>query len=437
MADPPLRARAAAPLVADLVRGDDVALVVKLTLRLVPHAPATPVAARPLNPSPSDPRAGGPPRDLRPPTRRTEVVFVGSAHPPPGATSARARLAVYRGQTAVLDRTVDLHARGAPLGPTPMRWDLALRTAENPAGSESPILWDGRAPERAACLAPLERPDGSAPPELGLGSLAAGDWLLLDGLVPGQPRLASSLELPAIAAEVRVLRATGRRAAWPIELRPELLVVEGEAACVSVVYRGLVPTHDAVAGVAVVAASEEDLRALDVADTLAALVPASAAPRQEPEAPAPDGTIAADTSAAGAALPFRPSVGEETVAAATAASLGVLPFAAGPSAPRAEGQAAPPVGGTPWEGPASAPAPVSVGEGTLDLSSALALGAPAQDADAPVDEAGVEAEVARAFPGVDDPYAELPEEEAAAMHLRAAGFEGEELARLLERLTEG
>jgi hypothetical protein len=324
-----------------------VTVVVKATFALTPDGAAT---LRPPSPIVDcDRYLRGKPvasleaaSDLAPYKPRVDVTFVGSAHPTAAGASGVARLALFRG-APLLDKTIRVHPpRAAASQPVPILYELALRewgpSGQNPVGTEQPSLVDPRDPRRPIGFGPiradwpararfrgqarldhhapiLDIPDEVdwryfqvAPPDQQIPALQGGEWLLLEGLVAGHPRLRT--QVPSVLAKADVTGAVSTSSA----LAADTLAIHGEAGTFDVVFRGTVP----------IAGGEASLAGIRIVARLAL-----AERGAQPQYRAPAAAAASPTGA-----PRRSDSPAHTTVALAAfdpSALRALPFIGGPS----------------------------------------------------------------------------------------------------------
>lgn len=207
--------------------------------------------------------------DLAPLMPGAEVLVVGHAYAARGrATSLIAQVQIARKEVVQLRKRIH-GASPAPIDKMPLRWELALRTAENPVGVDAsegapslvhaadpsiaaglgPIAADW--PVRAARLqglspsrldaTPLELPAGfdfnyfrAAPEDQQLPALKGDEWVALDGLHPALPRV--EMRLPGALVVARFVQPKGK----PIKvlpLLPDRLVVDTDRQIATLTYR--------------------------------------------------------------------------------------------------------------------------------------------------------------------------------------------------------
>lgn len=403
-----------------------VTVVAKASFALVPDGPMARLVPEPIQRTESS--EGGPmgsvrrPSEVAPQLRYVDVTMTGHAHPPyPGATEVAVRLAVQTGDAVLLDRLV--YAVGSPhptmggrqpLGPITLGYERAfggIGSPDNPLGvgfganvGESPNLVDPRDPTSVASLAPIPAsfpcrkrllgdwprsglsdriialPDEfdwsylqAAPLAQRMMSMPDAAWLTLEGISAEQPRIQT--QIPALTALARVHASDGEPSPVPsdLQLRLDLVHVDGDQRTCQLVFRGSFPVQDDAALTRLLVFAAIEPTGADIAwpsrdsdlfhaprrpDDVATIVPA-----QDPGVAA---AIGFDSTVAGDGVRF-----EGTVALAPGAApmtLGVqAPFAlAGPGTNHATVT----IPGAPWarsprlEVPTSAPF-----EGTMALNA--------------------------------------------------------------------
>lgn len=164
------------------------------------------------------------------------------AHPWPGRPRQSVRLALFRGREAKFDKRATLDWAPTDEPSVGLGYELCARSGENPVGSEVPRL-EPQGMSRCAASFAAESPlwphrrslrgkttmsalsqhvvrlsddfDWSyfahSPRDQRVDALRPGDWLLIEGLSPAVPRLAT--QLPPIAAEARLLGGAKPRTA--------------------------------------------------------------------------------------------------------------------------------------------------------------------------------------------------------------------------------
>jgi hypothetical protein len=263
----------------------NVAAIVKASFAFEHHGPMSPAQPEPLftrevhrmnNPT----RSISATSDLTPRLPGVDVLLLAQAHAPGGsATQMSVRLAVGRGGTAVLDKTVLVvgDRKGNEIKPfrsMPLVYEKAFGGPghrDNPlgtgalAGDAPPNLVDPRAapgtlcgfapisrvwPARASMISAADRsgldrpimeiPPGfdfryfhAAPPDQRIGHLIGDEWILLENVHPSQATL--HLQLPGAQAMVRVIGADG--APRVFSLRADTLRIDPEAERVTIVWR--------------------------------------------------------------------------------------------------------------------------------------------------------------------------------------------------------
>jgi hypothetical protein len=260
-------------------------VVVKASFSFVPDgvvaevAPAEIVRAdRTFEDSPS--RSVEAASDLAPYLPRCDVTFTGHAHAPEGHTTSAARVAIFRDKRALLNRSVhvfgDRDASGAihPFTRMPIVFERAYGgrgVAANPVGTEAPNIVDPVDPRRPAAFGPIPRtwaarrrllggvdpaalevpiadlPEETpwdyfqcAPAEQQIEPLAGGEWIVLDGLHPTMPRVATRLSGARAAARVRSAAPEVE-----VDLVADRLILDGDAQRCSIVWRG---RHEVIGG---------------------------------------------------------------------------------------------------------------------------------------------------------------------------------------------
>jgi hypothetical protein len=237
--------------------------------------------------------------ELVPHLARAEVVFTGHAHPPPGSrpTTAEARLGIFSGSRAILDKTVRIRDDDG-FERMPMVYERAfggLDFPDNPvgtgAGAETaePNLVHPEDPRRPAGFAPIGRawpnrkrllqstprkvlersvaeiPDGfdwsyfqAAPADQRVDGLRGDEWIVMDGLHPTLPR--AQMRLPSARGLARVygLSAFGWTEGHPIALTADTLRIDGDEQRCTVVWRSSFPVagEGALTAVRIVAGME-------------------------------------------------------------------------------------------------------------------------------------------------------------------------------------
>lgn len=323
----------------------------------------------------------------------------------------------------------------------------------NPVGSETPRVLDVADPSRAGGYGPIsafwparkrliqgldrraiERGDlpeaipwdyfQSAPPDQQIEYPRGGEWLVLEGLTEGSPRIETMLPEARVVGSLAFAPTGARR---PIELVCDTIHVTPDASSFTLAWRGCVDVASIDLSAATVAVAllagptPVDLEALHAR---AATKEAPVSERREP-APPPsnDATLFIKEEAPrGPALPFaqKEAVGESTHVMssrehAAHAAGAAAPFAIPP--PRASAPTTLPKQGVPWSPEPIPPVPaVSVGEET---QAAPAPASPPPGA-------------AAALPA--SPPAPVPSDPLAD-RLRGAGASPEEIAMLLAAIS--
>lgn len=365
--------------------------------------------------------------DLVPYLPRVDVLFTGHAYPPPGrpVPMMPVRLAVQSDQRTYLDKTLHVHGARtgpvpAPLQAVPIVYERAyggIGFADNPhgtgftEGSPPPEIEAPGAPGVVAGFGPISRtlrsrrnrleglsrkdldrplpdlPGGfdwayfqAAPEDQQVDDLRGDEWIVLQGLHPAHSTLSSRLPGLRGAARIHGMTPDDPDAWSTVDLRLDILHIDGDAEAVSLVLRAIVPIEDdnAVERIRVVIGVATDGEPIHWPPPPP--VVSRAAQRSPPRAPppparAPDRTIALEDAGPRAPLltipfddgapagpPPARSLGqthaldpEESARAARGAH---LPFAGdGQSHARADrrGPAATPIPGAPWSSVPVAP----------------------------------------------------------------------------------
>ncbi|MCC6525174.1 MAG: DUF2169 domain-containing protein [Polyangiaceae bacterium] len=375
----------------------NVTIVVKACFALEPGGVMRVCAPEPLRVA--DEHFGGQPtrsicgaREIAPQLAACDVTLVGHAYAPQGgATRMAVRLAMNRDGHTVLDKTLHVYGDRGPDG-EPARFEVmpleheralgGIGFADNPLGvgapgspERKPNLVAVDAPgTRVAVLAPIpamfparrkllrglprrkvesllaELPDDfdwsyfqAAPEDQRLQVLRGDEWLGLDGLHPTVPRLQT--RLPGLRGWARVLGHERVGAPDTVPLRADMLHIEPDRNCCTLVCRGGFPLVD-----------EAGARRIRVLGTLAPLGAAITWPA-EPAAPA---RVAVAPRRAAVPVPAGP-VGMATVATLPdrGEHLGtVAPFKLAPAdGPRQGYRPVEPLPGAPWSAAAPASCP--------------------------------------------------------------------------------
>ncbi|MGK3967811.1 DUF2169 domain-containing protein [Sorangium sp. So ce118] len=235
--------------------------------------------------------------DLAPYLGRADVTFTGHAHAPRGTRvqSMPVRLAVADGSRILLDRQLLVRD---PCGfeRMPLTCDRATSGAgghENPFGRgpdpAAANLLDPRNPSRPACFGPVARalparrrrlgstprkvleapiaeiPEGfdwgyfqAAPEGQQIDHLRGDEWILLEGLHPGLPRVAMRLPSARGAARIHGLGGFGVAEGLRLDLVADTLHIDGDEERCTVVWRRSLPLPHAgaLAAVRIVAGVE-------------------------------------------------------------------------------------------------------------------------------------------------------------------------------------
>jgi hypothetical protein len=416
-----------------------VTVVAKASFALTADADMTLVAPEPLHRS--ERQEGGPMSSVRrasevvPQLRFVDVTMTGHAHPPYlGATETAVRLAIQTDTSVLLDRLVyavgdpDPATGGRhPMRPVPLGYERAyggIGCADNPLGvgfganaHEAPNLVDPRGADQVAALTPIPAvfpsrkhrlgplprsalgepvivlPDDfdwdyfqSAPAAQRIPMLQGGEWLTLEGVFPGIPRLQTRLPELTVVARAYVPVGHATQAPELMPLRLDMVHVDADEGTCHVVWRGSFALAEEEAVDALTLAVALGPASLPIAWPDASTVFGQAPPRSvsayadevptfvpsarfEPEL-GTDATIAAD-----AALAPLPPTFEGTVALAPG-GLGrsisdAAPFAI--AAPKG-GSTGPAIPGAPWAPPSDdgprAAAMRGAGEETVALTNA-------------------------------------------------------------------
>lgn len=247
------------------------------------------------NPTSSVEAAG----DLAPYLPHCDVTFVGHAYAAGGrpASAATARLGLSRDGRPVLDKAVHVFGDRGPGGPTPFeRMPLVYERAFggpgelNPVGTATPNLVHPADPRRPTGFAPISRlwpsrkrllgsldrraldapileiPDAlpweyfqAAPPDQQVEHLQGNEWLILDGLHPGLPRVQTRIPVVRGAARVLARAAGGAPVERPVNMVCDTLAIDGHHQTFALVWRGRVdvPGGEAALSSLVVAAALE------------------------------------------------------------------------------------------------------------------------------------------------------------------------------------
>lgn len=374
--------------------------------------------------------------DLVPYLGRCDVLFTGHAYPEPGAAgTTAARLGVFRGDQALLDKTVAVRAGAERV---PLDYEHAfggMSVPDNPLGSAEPTVVDPTDPRRPAGFGPIARawparkqllkatprkvlegavaeiPDDldwgyfqAAPADQRIGFLAGDEWIVMAGLLATEARAQMRLPGARGAARIHGLTALGWSEGHPLALVADVLRIDGEERRCTVVWRGnfAVPGKAELEAVRIVAGVEIAGQPLAWPASFDAL-------RRDSGARAPDGR--ADPTATAAlgeprtsflvseappdATPFVASVAPDAVARSAGAAVrgpGTGTLALGESAASAtlaigddEILEASPAPAVPFQ-PSSAPSPLAT-PGPVARREATGTLALSPDEDEPVPEA--------------------------------------------------
>jgi hypothetical protein len=233
-----------------------------------------------------------------------DVTFEGCAYAASGAatTAASVRLAVFRRDTALLDKTLHVfgdrvEGRVSPFVRVPLVYERAyggVGVPENPVGVETPNVVHPADPTRPAGFAPLQRnsptrkllakldaqasdarvplvPEGmpweyfqAAPHDQRIEHLVGGEFVVLDGLHPRRPRVLA--RIPAVRGAAAFAAPDGT-SITPIPLVTDMLSIDGERRICSIVWRGqkVVPSEAWLATMVLAAGLEIEGRAVDFA----------------------------------------------------------------------------------------------------------------------------------------------------------------------------
>lgn len=381
----------AATAVASRVRGQlYVTVVAKGTFELRPDqdmalAPPEPLVTREQHNGGSPSRSVRATSELAPYLPAAEVLFVGHAHAPSGATVhfLDVRLAVW-GERLLVDKTLRVEAT-EPFAEIPIAYERAyggVGFPENPLGtgrapgSPPPNVIDPLAPEKPVGLGPIaeywparkrllkpgdvdalrgpvhEMPDGfdwsyflASPADQRAPYFAGNEWVLLENLLRGVPQMRS--RLPDVRALTRIRWTRQAEAGAPSFLHADTLRIDGDTGRCMVVFRGVFPLPEG--------ARLEDVRPAVALSIAGAEVDWTSAELGGPSVTAPvaAGEPGAESIPLGGTLEIPPPQSN-----ASLADLGAtLPFASRPKGgARAEADRAStsPLAGTPWAGASGA-----------------------------------------------------------------------------------
>jgi hypothetical protein len=235
--------------------------------------------------------------DLSPELARVDVIFTGHAHAPPGKAALRVstQLSLLRRGAKVLDKTLhvvgDRTGKGfAPFRRMPIIYEKTyggIGHRDNPLGvgdardQRYPNIIDPTRPRGLAGFGPISRawharkglltPEQrsalgqaipellepfdwsyfqSAPPDQRIDVLEGDEWLVLCGLHPALPRLATQLPGASAMARFRGPQLPGGERS--LALRADTLRIDGDAKRCSIVFRGSIEVarEDAISSLA-------------------------------------------------------------------------------------------------------------------------------------------------------------------------------------------
>lgn len=229
--------------------------------------------------------------DLVPFLRQADVVLTGHAHAPGGAPvpTLAVRLAVLR-ERVLLDKALlvvgDRRGDGPPqpFARMPLTYERAyggIGWKDNPFGvgtggrGAQPNVIHPEDAQRTAGFAPIARgwparkqllgaearrameepiplvADGvdwayfqAAPPDQRVEHLRGDEWIVLEGVHPGLPRIRSRLPGVRAAARIHGLRESAPPFGWPLDLVADTLRIDADEQRCSVTWRGMVPVRD-------------------------------------------------------------------------------------------------------------------------------------------------------------------------------------------------
>jgi hypothetical protein len=365
--------------------------------------------------------------DLAPYLARADVLFTGHVHapsppppqPPAPVQVARARLGLFRGEVAMVDKTV-LVRDGAGFLSKPLVYEHAFGgpgVADNPlgvgetAGEGLPTLFDPQDPRRPSGLGPIARAwparrrllgatprrvlEGrvaeipspfdwsyfqAAPVDQRTDFLRGDEWIMLEGLHPTLPLLRTRLPGVRGLARIHGLAAFGVAEGTALDLHLDTLRIDGDEQRCTVVFRRSFPVAGDAALPAVRAVAGVQVRG----EALAWSEPRpSGAPRVDPRGAAvsassegtlalpPDEALGASSPGALPALPFAPPAPVEPLRT-LAISLEDDQVPRGPALPFGGGLAAGPVLASSPQLAAEIPARVATGTLAIAPDEALA-----------------------------------------------------------------
>jgi hypothetical protein len=226
--------------------------------------------------------------DLAPYLARADVLFTGYAYAPPPSPgpvqSARARMVLFRGDVAILDKTV-LVRDGAGFLRKPIVYEHAFGgpgVADNPLGVGEtpaegvPTLFDPQDPRRPCGFGPIARAwparkrllgatprralEGpvaeipnpfdwsyfqAAPVDQRTDFLRGDEWIVLEGLHPTLPLLSTRLPGARGVARIHGLSAFDVSEGQALELYADTLRIDGDEQRCTVVFRRSLPIAEA------------------------------------------------------------------------------------------------------------------------------------------------------------------------------------------------
>jgi uncharacterized protein YjbI with pentapeptide repeats len=232
--------------------------------------------------------------DLVPYRSHCDVWLVGHAYAPPGRPQPvmPCRLAVYQGQSAVVDKTIHVYGTRGPSESTQVPFQKMALTFErayggpgvlgNPvgtgakSGSTPPNLVMPDDPTAVACFAPLatmwrntafqlsdeirrklHRPPFDLPGDLDWNYFQAApsdqrapflrgdEWLVLDGMHPALPRMQTQLPLVRGRANAWAHDAKSNDPGYPLPLMADTLAIDTDEQTFTVTWRGSFPLRSA------------------------------------------------------------------------------------------------------------------------------------------------------------------------------------------------
>ena len=238
--------------------------------------------------------------DLVPHLTRADVLFTGHAHVPSGGRleTLPVRLGIFDGARQVLDKMLLVRQTGG-FQKMPIVYERAyggLGWPDNPLGvgfvegSGDPTILDPAGPKRSAGFGPITRgsarrkrllgliprvkkseimeiPEGfdwigfqCAPADQQVGFLRGDEWLVMDGLHPTLPRARMRLPGARGLARVHGLSPFGLREGHEVELRADILHIDGDELRCTVTWRGsfVVPQADALPAVRILCGVESN-----------------------------------------------------------------------------------------------------------------------------------------------------------------------------------